>query len=111
MKKERDKTARKHATFMIIGSSLVSIAAIGFIYFQAIRHVASLMLFELQSLPIPEPVRLIPLPSAIVLFSMGLLGILCVRLAEKRKKMSHTAIKKIGKPFLKFPSAKPSSSS
>lgn len=109
-KKQGKKTARKHRTLITIGSGLALSVAIGFIYCQAVTHVASLMLFERQSLQIPPHVRLIPLPSAILLFSMGLLGVLCVRLAEKKKTSSHAHTRKLGKPFMKFPFVKPSSS-
>ncbi len=69
----------------------------GFIYFQAIVHVAALMLSELQNFQIPERVRSIPVPSALLLFSMGFLGILCVRLAEKKKTSRPPSMKNLKK--------------
>ena len=97
MKRKQSKTSRKHTVLMIVGSVFVVSLVGGFIYFQAITHVAALLVVELESLQLSERVRSIPVPSAILLFSMGLLGLLCVRLAEKKKQARHSDIKKFGK--------------
>ncbi|MCP4396430.1 MAG: hypothetical protein GY801_03830 [bacterium] len=97
MEKKQRRTARKHTVFMIVGSVCVLSVIGGFLYFQAITHIAALMLFEIQSFQLPERIRSIPVPSALLLFSMGFLGILCVRLAEKKKTSRPPSMKNLKK--------------
>ena len=99
MKKKQGGTARtyKHTVLMIIGSVFVLSAIGAFVYFQAITHIAALMLSEIQDFQLPERMRSIPVPSALLLFSMGFLGILCVRLAESKKKTKSSNAKKMKK--------------
>ena len=85
MKKQQNKTTRHHTILMFFASIVTFSLLGGFFYFQAITHVAALMLLDLQSLQLPERMNAIPVPSALLLFGMGFLGLLCVRLAERKK--------------------------
>jgi hypothetical protein len=59
---------------------------LSYVYFRPIKQVASVVFIELQGFQIAQQISHIPFPSAIFLFSMGLLGLICVVLAERKKK-------------------------